>query len=297
MCPAPPPAHPPHGPRHQVTGTSPILPERRDLASSKYYLPSLPTDHEANRPRNSHQLVTLYAGQQEEAKSFLIHKDFACHYSPVLKAALNSNFVEGQTQSYRLDEENGEAVRLLIHCMWEISCSYYLLSHDSRWRLPRFVLTRFCDEYLLICHYPGLYTQMLDTQQPEERLIGDPKKDEDRALVQLWILADKLIIPELQNLVIGKIDEICEVTEIIPTAVLDSVYAKTSVESSLRRWFFYQCSTQLDSDWFTEHPEHFPLEMLIELAAFWSRFMTVQDKVGFMKKTSITDFEVELTDE
>jgi hypothetical protein len=137
---------------------------------------------------------------------------------------------------------------------------------------------------------------MLDTQQPEERLIGDPKKDEDRALVQLWILADKLIIPELQNLVINKIDKICEVTGNIPTAVLDSVYAKTSVESPLRRWFFYQCSTQLESDWFTKHPEHFPQEMLIELAAFWSSNMTVQARVGFMEKTSITNFEVELAD-
>ena len=37
--------------------------------------------------------------------------------------------------------------------------------------------------------------------------------------------------------------------------------------------------------------------MLIELAAFWSSNMTVQDKVRFMEKTSITDFEVELTEE
>ena len=72
---------------------------------------------------------------------------------------------------------------------------------------------------------------MLDAQQSEERLKGDPKEDEDLALVQLWILADKLVIPELQNLVIDKIDEIREATEIVPTAVLDSVYAKTSVES------------------------------------------------------------------
>jgi hypothetical protein len=138
---------------------------------------------------------------------------------------------------------------------------------------------------------------MLDTQQPEEPLKGGPKKDEDLALVQLWILADKLIIPELQNLVIKKIDEICEVTEIIPTAVLDSVYEKTSVESPLRRWFFYQCSTQLESDWFTEHPEHFPQEMLIDMAVFWSRNMSEQTKIGLMENFTITDFEVELPEE
>jgi hypothetical protein len=138
---------------------------------------------------------------------------------------------------------------------------------------------------------------MLDTQQPEEPLKGDPKKDEDLALVLLWILADKLIIPELQNLVIKKIDEIYEVTEIIPTTVLDSVYAKTSVESPLRRWFFYQCSTQLESDWFTEHPEHFPQEMLIDMAVFWSKNMSEQTKVVLMDNFTVTDFEVELPEE
>jgi len=44
--------------------------------------------------RNSHQLVTLYAGQRLDAKSFVVHKDFTCYYYPVLKAAFRSNFIE-----------------------------------------------------------------------------------------------------------------------------------------------------------------------------------------------------------
>lgn len=154
---------------------------------------------------NSHQLVTLFAGQNKEAKSFLIHKDFACHYSPVLKAALNSNFIEGQTQSYRMEEDNHEAVHLLIH--W-------------------------------------FYTQVLDTQQPKERLTGKPKDNEDLALIQLWILADKLLIPELQNLVTGRIDSIRRITQAIPTGCLQSVYKDTSAGSPLRRWFVHQCAAQ-----------------------------------------------------
>ena len=97
----------------------------------------------------------------------------------------------------------------------------------------------FCDEYLLIFHYPGFYAQILDTRQPQDCLGGDTKKDEDLALVQLWILADQLIIPELQNLVIDKINEISDVTRKVPTALLDYVYANTSVKSPLRRWFLY----------------------------------------------------------
>jgi hypothetical protein len=100
-----------------------------------------------------------------------------------------------------------------------------------------------CDEYLLTFHYPGFYTQILDTRQPQDCLEGDTKKDQDLALVQLWILADKLIIPELQNLVIDKINEIGEVTKNVPTALLDYAYAETSVESPLRCWFLYNCAS------------------------------------------------------
>lgn len=61
-------------------------------------------------------MVTLYAGDKPDAKSFLVHSSFAIHYSPVLKAAFGSDFIEGKTQEYRLDEESEETVRLLIHC-------------------------------------------------------------------------------------------------------------------------------------------------------------------------------------
>jgi hypothetical protein len=38
--------------------------------------------------------VILSAGKSDQ--KFIVHKKFACYYSPVLKAAFNSNFIEGQ---------------------------------------------------------------------------------------------------------------------------------------------------------------------------------------------------------
>jgi hypothetical protein len=137
--------------------------------------------------------------------------------------------------------------------------------------------------------------QILDTQQTEERPEGKLKDDEDLALIQLWVLADKLLIPELQILVIDKIDDIREVTQ--ATDCLDYVCKNTSAGSPLRRWFVHQCATQLEPGWFTEHPEHFPQEMLIDLAAIWSRNTSEQTKVGLMEETNITDFEVEIPEE
>lgn len=42
-----------------------------------------------------------------------VHKEFAIYHSPVLKAAFNSNFIEGKTQEYGLHDINEEVARLL----------------------------------------------------------------------------------------------------------------------------------------------------------------------------------------
>ena len=63
--------------------------------------------------RKSGQMFTLYAGDSDEV--LIVHREFASHYSPVLKAAVNSKFSEGQTQTYRLQETTDRAIRLLVH--------------------------------------------------------------------------------------------------------------------------------------------------------------------------------------
>ncbi|TVY34854.1 hypothetical protein LSUB1_G005410, partial [Lachnellula subtilissima] len=65
---------------------------------------------------NPTELVTLEVGP--EKKKFILHKEFACHYSPVLKAAFNSEFVEGQTQTYVLEEVTEPVARLLVDWLY-----------------------------------------------------------------------------------------------------------------------------------------------------------------------------------
>jgi hypothetical protein len=74
------------------------------------------------RDRKSHELVTIYVTKSSDTlalKTFVIHKEFACHYSPVFKAAFNSKFWEGQTQTYRMvDDAPESAVHLLVHWLY-----------------------------------------------------------------------------------------------------------------------------------------------------------------------------------
>jgi hypothetical protein len=138
-------------------------------------------------------MVTLYAGKSAEL--FKVHKEFACHYSPFLKAAFNSNFVEGQTQTYQCQDTSEVAVRLLIH--W-------------------------------------FYTQTLDTK-PFNANDRQAVLAEDRSLVKLWILADKMLIPRLQNLVVEKLVSLRSQANITLTHCIDYIYKHTAKGSPLPR--------------------------------------------------------------
>lgn len=68
------------------------------------------------RSRNPSKLVTLLVDQDTE--KFVVHNELACHYTPVLKAAFESNFIEGQTQTYKLQDTTKGAVRLLVQWLY-----------------------------------------------------------------------------------------------------------------------------------------------------------------------------------
>jgi hypothetical protein len=63
-------------------------------------------------------MVTLIAVKGDDTKAFTIHKESACHYSPPLNAAFNSAFIEGQTQTYRLENTSESVVRMLIQWLY-----------------------------------------------------------------------------------------------------------------------------------------------------------------------------------
>ncbi len=62
-----------------------------------------------------------------------------------------------------------------------------------------------------------------------------PSYNEDIALAGLWVLADKMAIPALQNFVVSKIGEIRKASNNgVATSTLPYIYSKTAVDSPLR---------------------------------------------------------------
>jgi len=186
----------------------------------------------------------------------LVHKEFACFYSPVLKAAFESEFIEGQTQTYRLDDTTKPAVRLLNH--W-------------------------------------LYTQTLDTISLERIRVQNFHKNtitekgaQDRArgqlyaLLELWVLAEKLLIPTLQNMAIIEYHKNVTESGAIPITKFGYIYENTSAGSPLRLLVVDQCAGGLTTTCYAEQPSYFPHEMLIDIVTRYSA-LTHEDKQSLAK--------------
>lgn len=84
-------------------------------------------------------MVQIYVGPEKEAgggidrlgrrdKPLNVHKEVACYYSPVFRAAFNSKFKEGTGQWYRLEDvgsrgDGVDVVKLMIHVSCHLSPS------------------------------------------------------------------------------------------------------------------------------------------------------------------------------
>jgi hypothetical protein len=124
-----------------------------------------------------------------DTKTFRVHKNFICYYSPFFDAAFNGNFVEGDTQSMNLEETSTEAF--------------------------------------------GIFVNWLYTQGIENSKKGLPCCE---ALIDLWLLADLVLVPRLQNDAMEKLAEARLLRKGLPTSVLTRAYNHTAKGSLLRRY-------------------------------------------------------------
>lgn len=158
-----------------------------------------------------------------------------CACSQVFYTAFSS---EGSTQSYQLLETSKGAVAFLV-------------------------------QYL--------YTGKI--QAAQLRTIYDDDMvnavEEDADMVRLWVLADMLHIPKLQNLTLNIIHEIEHKTNQVALRALWEVYRLTETGSLLRRYYVESCTLYMDSAKFTEQRDRLPYEMLLETTVFLSERLTI----------------------
>ncbi|TVY89926.1 hypothetical protein LAWI1_G004842 [Lachnellula willkommii] len=159
--------------------------------------------HRANAPDFSQadEVVTFLVGPEtknRKPKKFIVHKEIACYHSPVLNAAFKSGFIEGRTQTYKLDDVSEGVFKLLV-----------------QW----------------------LYSQKLTVQYFDREKDPADSSLQGKNLAALYVLADRLAMPSLQNLVLETIEDISVKSDTIPNTCLHYVYENTSKGSQLRRFF------------------------------------------------------------
>ena len=82
-------------------------------------------------------------------------------------------------------------------------------------------------------------------------------------LAELWVLADKMVMPELRNFVVQKMIEIRQRIGLIPIGILHYIYDETAIDSPLRRLMVSEVSHHCCEGDLTDRPENFPHGLLI----------------------------------
>ncbi|KAE8446888.1 hypothetical protein EG329_011519 [Mollisiaceae sp. DMI_Dod_QoI] len=208
---------------------------------------------------NSHKLVTLYAGTASESRAFVIHKDFATYHSPVLKAAFDSDFIEGQKQEYRFEDDFEEdVVRLLAH--W------------------------FYTSILSLSQINGLSW--------ENETSMEAFTTQSRCLIKLYVLADRLLIPTLQNQVLLKLDELAEKRHTMAVFMVPYVYENTGAESPLRQWMVWMLAIEIAPNVYARESSKLPHSMLMDIITLLSE--THPSKSKLKKQKDMAEYMVDV---
>jgi hypothetical protein len=199
-----------------------------------------------------------------------VQKEVATFYSWVLQTAFNSDFIEGQTQTYALEDVDEEVFKLFIQWLYRQKFGYYLTQTDA-----------------------DLLRQPKSHTEEQLKAVKDKIEKRQEILVRLWILGDRLSIPRLQNLVVDDLENIRLTWSItVPLRLLAEVYENTVEESRLIMFLVLHIKSFIPKDDLREHVEVIPQTFLLEYALMSHVYMDWSDRQIFRD-----NFHVLVTDE
>ena len=138
----------------------------------------------------------------------------------------------------------------------------------------------------------ALFSRFIYTQTLEGDLGGKVKAHQaGQNLWKLWVLAEKLLIPRLQNQVIDRIEATRDEFNVIYPYSVKYVWENTASDSPLRRLFIRHCAWVVDGSWFRSHPEELPHEALIEICSLLREEVKFTDGNARIRKM-VSDFYV-----
>ncbi|KAL3417827.1 hypothetical protein PVAG01_10837 [Phlyctema vagabunda] len=156
------------------------------------------------------KVVTFIIGPSKQ--NFVVHKEFVCHYSPVLEAAFNSAFVEGQTQTYVLEDTTQQAFKYFVQWLYAQSIDLEIHGKGDKTKVK-------CDE----------------DGSPDAEIRGEICGKQNSTLIEVWLLAAKFMVPGLQNHIIDLFMENHAKCNRVMVDFTHAAYAKMERGNPLRR--------------------------------------------------------------
>jgi hypothetical protein len=200
-----------------------------------------------NKASNPTSQVTFLIGPFEIP--FLVHHEIASNASPIFFAALektNKNSFQGKSQIYKLPNTSAAAFRLSMQWMYSL----------------RFTIIQLM--------WPEDKAEIADFEAKA--------KEEDEALIELWILGDKLLMPSMQNDILFDIDEINSIVQKDLLYGLQYLMEHTDEKSPLRRYFVENVAWSYDMK-ALKKIEDLPKNFLLEVAAYAMEKMQDDDRL------------------
>ncbi|TGO39278.1 hypothetical protein BHYA_0057g00460 [Botrytis hyacinthi] len=200
-------------PAEKITTPPPINPKKKSFSSPN-------------------EMVTFVAGTGDKQETFQIHKQIACENSEVWNRAFNSVFVEGQTQTYRIEDTGPEVFRLLTQWVYREKFDHI---HSGDWDASH------CDDF----------ASMVQCMV------------EDSALLHLWVLAEKFLIPRLQNYTMRILcNKVFICNPNLSSKDCRYVYDNTADGSALRRFLIEHNCWGKTSSFHDKNSFSYPVEVL-----------------------------------
>jgi hypothetical protein len=158
-----------------------------------------------------------------------VYKELACFYSPVLNAAFTDDrFLEGDTQTYTLEDVSTPVFEQLVQWLNTEKFDDLFTKEELRKAMRPQNWFRYFRNSLA-----GTKTNELPKRMKKGPEIGHQVRSR---IIALWILADRLQIPSLQNLAIDALARASHYYGPFSAAEMLHAYENTSRKSSLRRF-------------------------------------------------------------
>ncbi|TGO53892.1 hypothetical protein BOTNAR_0283g00010 [Botryotinia narcissicola] len=175
-------------------------------------------------------MVTIYVKGDDgsiDGPPFNLHKYFFTHLSPYFDAVFNSSFVESATQTLHFAESNRGIFAMLIDWVYKKQLNTLAAFElDDRKNLP-----------------VGIGLSTLQGSDLDKYISKSQKTafEHTTKLIDLWFLADKVLMPELQNAAIQAIELLRFFTPLqgVPAEISHAVYDKTTKDSPIRKYLAY----------------------------------------------------------